>query len=168
MNSRTLLYCWADNAAEPMRSDPCSRRTRKFTVTEKFSTAWIAIRRAIEYCEKPIFLISSKSIAFRNRARPFRGTMTGCLRTSVEYLRCFSAKRYMLLDVKYNTTHFLNAPYTWDSAPYLFHLAKTWGMRVLNVTRKNYLRFIISSLKAQKDGSVADRTIRCDCFRRNH
>jgi hypothetical protein len=70
----------------------------------------------------------------------------------LEYLRCFSSKRYMVIDVKYNTTHFLTQPYKWELAPYLFHLIQIHGLRVLNVTRRNYLRYVLSTLKAERSG----------------
>jgi len=70
----------------------------------------------------------------------------------LEYLRCFSPKRYVVIDVKYNTTHFLTPPYKWELAPYLFHLIQIHGLRVLNVTRRNYLRYVLSTLKAERSG----------------
>ena len=70
----------------------------------------------------------------------------------LEYLRCFTSKRYILIDVKYNTTHFLMEENKWNLAPYLFYLIKTYGLRVFNLTRKNYLRFVVSELKAERSG----------------
>lgn len=70
----------------------------------------------------------------------------------LEYLRCFSPKRYMIIDVKYNNTHFLTEPYKWNLAPFLFFLIKKLGIRVMNITRKNYLRFVVSTLKAERTG----------------
>jgi hypothetical protein len=70
----------------------------------------------------------------------------------LEYLRCFTSKRYMLIDVKYNTTHFLTEPNKWMAAPYLFYLIKTHGLRVMNLTRRNYLRYAISTVKAEQTG----------------
>lgn len=70
----------------------------------------------------------------------------------LEYLRCFSSKRFMIIDIKYNTTHFLTQPYKWELAPYLFHLIQIHGLRVLNVTRRNYLRYVLSTLKAERSG----------------
>lgn len=70
----------------------------------------------------------------------------------LEYLRCFSPKRYTVIDVKYNTTHFLTEPYKWNLAPYLFFLIKALGLRVMNVTRRNYLRFVLSTVKAERSG----------------
>ena len=70
----------------------------------------------------------------------------------LEFLRCFSTKRYMLIDVKYNSTHFLTEPYKWQTAPYLFFLIRKYGLRVFNLTRKNYLRYLVSCVKAQQSG----------------
>ena len=66
----------------------------------------------------------------------------------LEYLRCLSQKRYTLIDVKYNTTHFLARPWQERGAPYLLELIVKHGLYVLNVTRRNYLRSILSSEKA--------------------
>jgi hypothetical protein len=70
----------------------------------------------------------------------------------LEYLRCFSSKRYMLVDVKYNMTHFLTEPKKSSYAPYLLFLIKKHGLIVINLKRKNYLRYMISLLKAIKSG----------------
>jgi hypothetical protein len=70
----------------------------------------------------------------------------------LEHLRGFSSKRYMLVDVKYNTTHFLTEPHKRTSAPYLLFLIKKHGLLVLNFTRRNYLRYIVSQLKAMQSG----------------
>jgi hypothetical protein len=67
----------------------------------------------------------------------------------LEYLRCFSSKRYLLLDVKYNTTHFLTVPWTVNMTyPDLFDFIERYEMKVLNLTRKNYLRFVLSAVKS--------------------
>lgn len=73
----------------------------------------------------------------------------------LEYLRCFSSKRYIVIDVKYNTTHFLTPPYKWNVVPFLFFLIKTLGIRVLNITRKNYLRYVVSAVKAERSGILS-------------
>lgn len=70
----------------------------------------------------------------------------------LEYLRCFSSKRFIMIDVKYNTTHFFTEPYRWDLVPYLFYLIKIYRLKVLNITRKNYLRFVVSTVKAERTG----------------
>ena len=70
----------------------------------------------------------------------------------MEYLRCFTSKRYVMIDVKYNTTHFLTEPNKWEAAPYLFYLIRLHGFRVINLTRRNYLRYAISTVKAEQTG----------------
>jgi len=71
----------------------------------------------------------------------------------VEYLRCFSSKQYIVVDVKYNTTHFLTEQWARNmTRPYLLDLIVRHGLKVLNLTRKNYLRYVLSSEKAWHSG----------------
>ena len=92
----------------------------------------------------------------------------------LEYLRCFSDKRYAVLDIKYNTTHLLTEPWAHDlGSPLLFDVIVEQSMKVINVTRKNHLRFVLSNQKALESGdwhvwgerpaSYADRPLRLDC-----
>ena len=66
----------------------------------------------------------------------------------LEYLRCLSPKQYAVIDVKYNTMHFLTRPWQERGSPYLLELIDKHGLYVLNVTRRNYVRYVLSSLKA--------------------
>jgi hypothetical protein len=66
----------------------------------------------------------------------------------LEYLRCLSEKRYSLFDVKYNTTHLLTRPWQEPGSPYLLELVAKHGLYVIHLTRRNYLRYILSSEKA--------------------
>lgn len=67
----------------------------------------------------------------------------------LEYLRCFTDKRYVLIDVKYNSAHHLDGPWREISAqPDLFRFIKRNQVRVLNLTRRNALRSHLSLLKA--------------------
>ncbi len=67
----------------------------------------------------------------------------------LEYLRCFTDKRYVLVDVKYNSTHHLDGPWREISAqPDLFRFIKRNRVRVLSLTRHNALRSHLSLLKA--------------------
>jgi hypothetical protein len=84
----------------------------------------------------------------------------------LEYLRAFSDKRFIVIDVKYNSTHHVDKYWRFISEePFLFTLLKEQGIRVLNLTRPNYLRYWLSEVKAQLTGSweafdeavVADR-----------
>lgn len=72
-------------------------------------------------------------------------------RDFLEYLRCFSDKRVLLVDVKYNSTHHVAKYWRFISEqPFLFTLLKEEGIRVLNLTRRNYLRYWLSEVKAHK------------------
>jgi hypothetical protein len=68
----------------------------------------------------------------------------------LEYLRAFSDKRFLLIDVKYNSTHHVMKYWRFlGEEPFLFTLLKAEGVRVLNLTRSNYLRYWLSEVKAQ-------------------
>jgi len=71
----------------------------------------------------------------------------------LEYLRCFSPTRYLVIDVKYNMTQFFTKPWEPMGSRYLLELISTHGLRVLNITRKNYLRYVLSVLKAFGTGT---------------
>ncbi len=92
----------------------------------------------------------------------------------LEYLRCFSDKRYAVLDIKYNTTHLLAEAWAHNlGSPLLFDLIVEKNMKVINVTRKNHLRFLLSNQKALQSGdwhvwgaraaAYHDRPVRLDC-----
>ncbi len=67
----------------------------------------------------------------------------------LEFLRCFTDRRYVLVDVKYNSAHHLDGPWREISAqPDLFRFVKRNGVRVLNLTRRNTLRSHLSLIKA--------------------
>jgi hypothetical protein len=71
----------------------------------------------------------------------------------LEYLRCFSDKQYVVIDVKYMSTRFLAEPWARDvTCPYLFDLIVEHDLHVLNVTRRNYLRYFLSNEKAANTG----------------
>jgi hypothetical protein len=70
----------------------------------------------------------------------------------LEYLRAFTPRRFIMMDVKYNSTHFLTEPFSRCGEPYLFRLIKEHRLRVINLTRKNFLRVILSQLKAERSG----------------
>jgi hypothetical protein len=74
----------------------------------------------------------------------------------LEYLRCYSPKRHLIVDVKYNTLHFFTKPWA-DNAtvPYLLDLIVEHRLRVLHLTRMNYLRQGISTLKAWATGQYS-------------
>ena len=70
----------------------------------------------------------------------------------LEYLRGFSPKPLLFVDVKYNTTHFFTKPWAERLAPYLFELLVQHNVKVLNIKRKHYLRYVLSSEKAWHSG----------------
>jgi hypothetical protein len=66
-------------------------------------------------------------------------------------LRCFTNKQLIVLDVKYMSTHHITK--NWDfitEEPFFFSLLKEHNLRVLNLTRKNFLRYWLSESKAQQ------------------
>lgn len=66
----------------------------------------------------------------------------------LQFLRSFSEKRYALVDIKYNSAHNVDGPWREIAAePSLFEYIRKNGMRVLNLTRSNYLRFYLSWVK---------------------
>ena len=63
------------------------------------------------------------------------------------HLRGLSAKRLLVLDVKYNSTHHISDVWRSIGDPTLFDLMKAQGMGVLQLTRRNLLRCLLSSMK---------------------
>ena len=71
----------------------------------------------------------------------------------LEYLREFSKKRLMVIDVKYNQARALDRPWQFiTDEPALFHVTRVARMRVLNLTRRNYLRYYLSHQRARTTG----------------
>src|SRR5919107_1230654 len=69
----------------------------------------------------------------------------------LEYLRCFTQKQLLVLDVKYMSTHHITKSWHFiTEEPFFFSLIKEHNLRVLNLTRKNFLRYWLSELKAQQ------------------
>ena len=72
------------------------------------------------------------------------------------FLRGFSEKRFVVLDVKLNSTHHLDGP--WRSVtdvPSLFMFVKKHRVPTLHLTRRNYLRYYLSWAKAELTDSWA-------------
>lgn len=68
----------------------------------------------------------------------------------LRFLRGFTDKRYLVIDVKYNSTHHLDGPWRGvTEQPSMFVFMKRANVRTLNLTRRNYLRYYLSWLKAQ-------------------
>jgi hypothetical protein len=72
----------------------------------------------------------------------------------LEYLRflgAFSDKPRIVVDVKYNSAHNVDAPWRDLAAePTLFAYIRRNGIRVLNLRRRNYLRYYLSWLKTEQ------------------
>lgn len=72
----------------------------------------------------------------------------------IEYLRflgSFSEKPRMVVDIKYNSAHNVDAPWRDLAAePTLFAYIRRHGIRVLNLRRRNYLRYYLSWLKTER------------------
>lgn len=67
------------------------------------------------------------------------------------YLDTFSDKPRMVVDIKYNSAHNVDAPWRDLAAePTLFAYIRRNGIRVLNLRRRNYLRYYLSWLKTEQ------------------
>jgi len=68
----------------------------------------------------------------------------------LSYLRGLSPARYIVIDVKYNSTHHLDGPWQPVSGPpAFFSILRRHRVRVLHLTRRNYLRFYLSFTQAE-------------------
>jgi hypothetical protein len=80
------------------------------------------------------------------------------------HLRGLTDKRLILIDVKYNSTHHLDGRFRPLGEPALFGMIKKRRLAVLQLTRRNYLRCLVSQIKAwhskqyytREDGPPAD------------
>jgi len=69
----------------------------------------------------------------------------------LRYLEGFSEKPRMVVDIKYNSAHNVDAPWRDLAAePTLFAYIRRNGIRVLNLRRRNYLRYYLSWLKTEQ------------------
>jgi hypothetical protein len=67
------------------------------------------------------------------------------------HLAGFSEKPQMVVDIKYNSAHNVDAPWRDLAAePTLFAYIRRHGIRVLNLRRRNYLRYYLSWLKTEQ------------------
>jgi hypothetical protein len=64
------------------------------------------------------------------------------------HLRRLTAKRLIVVDVKYNSTHHISGMWRPIGEPTLFTQLKERQVAVLHLTRRNYLRCLLSHLKA--------------------
>ncbi len=70
----------------------------------------------------------------------------------VTYLRGLTPKRHIVVDVKYNSTHHIAGVWRSIGAPTLFELIKAQGLGVIQLTRHNHLRCLVSTLKGRTTG----------------
>jgi hypothetical protein len=69
----------------------------------------------------------------------------------LQFLGTFSEKRYVVVDIKYNSAHNIDGPWRdIGGAPTLFQFIRRNEMRVLNLTRLNYLRYYLSWIKTER------------------
>ena len=82
-------------------------------------------------------------------AKAFPDRHESVLAAYVTHLRALAQRRHVVVDVKYNSTHHLSG--VWRpliGEPGMFGYLKARGAAVLHLTRRNYLRCLLSHLKA--------------------
>ena len=84
----------------------------------------------------------------------------------LRYVSGFTDKRVIVFDVKYNSTHHLNPAWKYISAePTLFAFIRSQHLYLMNLTRRNFLRWYLSQQKAERTQAWtarADGTARPD------
>jgi hypothetical protein len=69
----------------------------------------------------------------------------------LRFLATFTDKRHLIVDIKYNSAHNVDAPWRDLAAePTLFAYIRRNKLRVLNLRRRNYLRYYLSWLKTEQ------------------
>jgi len=67
----------------------------------------------------------------------------------LEYIESIADRPWIIFDIKYNSTHHLDKAWRGiSSMPHIFDYAGSRGIKVLNLTRNNFLRFYLSERKA--------------------
>jgi hypothetical protein len=62
----------------------------------------------------------------------------------LRFLREWGGKKYVVVDIKYNSSHHFDGPWRGlGSEPQLFRLIRNYGLRVLHLKRRKYVRFFI-------------------------
>lgn len=79
--------------------------------------------------------------------RAFPDRHAQILAAYLDYLGGLTAKRLRVVDVKYNSTHHLSDVWRGIGEPTLFTSIKARGMGVLQLTRRNLLRCLLSTIK---------------------
>jgi hypothetical protein len=75
-----------------------------------------------------------------------------------EHLRGLVPERYVVVDVKYNSTHLFSRPFQALGSSYFLDLVTEHCLKVLRVTRTNYLRYVVSNAKARAANRYHART----------
>ena len=68
------------------------------------------------------------------------------------HLRTLTAKRHIVIDVKYNSTHHITGEWRSLGSPTLFDLIRSHGVGVIQLTRHNLLRCLLSTIKGRTTG----------------
>jgi hypothetical protein len=83
----------------------------------------------------------------------------------LDFLRESAKSKYLLIDIKYSTSHLLTAPWSMNATvPYLYELIMRHDMKVMNITRRNYLRFFVSHKKGSKSKQFHIRKKESDSY----
>lgn len=102
-----------------------------------------------------------------------RDAMAELFDAYMEFLRARSDKRFVIVDVKYNSAHHFDGPWrSLNELPLLFELIEQRRVRVMHLVRSNYLRTYLSLRRAQttreyyvpveSGGTAADPTLRLE------
>ncbi|HEX5450571.1 MAG TPA: hypothetical protein VFW85_11000 [Gaiellaceae bacterium] len=92
-------------------------------------------------------------VAERSSGAPAAADHAALFPQFLDRLREVSPKRISVLEVKPNTVSQIVSPYHTFVEPLLFELIDAHGIRVLHLTRENYLRSMLSAQKARRLGS---------------
>lgn len=68
------------------------------------------------------------------------------------HLRTLTPKRHIVIDVKYNSTHHITGEWRSLGSPTLFELVRSHGVGVIQLTRHNLLRCLLSTIKGRTSG----------------
>jgi hypothetical protein len=95
----------------------------------------------------------SRALSWSQQQEIFRDFLT--------FLKGFTEKRFVVVDVKYNATHHLSPAWKFISAePTIFSFIRNDRVYALNLTRRNFLRYHVSQAKANRTQTwtaVADK-----------
>ena len=124
LQSNPDIFCFDEvfKLEDRHSSDPATRAINYFTFL-------------LQYCSGDI------TRAFPDQVEPLFGAY-------LAYLRGLADKRLKVVDVKYNSTHHITGPWRAVAEPTLFDLIKARELSVLQLCRRNYLRCLLSHLKA--------------------